>query len=551
MPRLVRRLGHLRTIVGQTALRDLRNRRARAADRRLALAEGQHLGRFSATPGYPERELPAREVPLLTPARYAESITAEVRAVLWAHGVRAADLSQPSAGKRALLVREGDWQTAVMAVTSGVSGALVAAAPKDADPGPADLVLRPAISDAEVEGCAVLHVVVPAVTLREGNIIKRYCFDTALTLQRAVTGPDGRQILPKWDRRTADLGKASFEHTSDPSGLADDRDVLAMPNLLEVTFPIDAVYTWVDGTDPAWLARKRQALEAMSGDRLSEAAADDLRFVSHDELRHSLRSLEQYAPWVRHVYIVTDRQVPDWLDLEHPWINVVDHREIAPPEAILPTFNSQAIEANLHRIEGLSEHFLYFNDDMFLSSPVRPEAFFSGAGIANVAHSRAHVGHGDPFEGEPAPDSAGKNARRLIAELTGSRVSQKLFHTPYPLRRSLAVEIEERWPEVVAETRRSVFRRTTDITLAGALQLNYALATGRAVSRRMRYRYVSIGEADAAQQFDGLMADRDVLQTFCLNEAAQELPATRIDELVRAFLARRFPDVGTFELPGR
>lgn len=551
MSRLLRRLGHLRTIVGQTALRDLRNRRARAADRRLVPAAGQHLGRFPATPRYPERVLPAREVPLQVPARYAESVREEARTALRASGVLTADISRPSAGKRALLVRGTDWQSAVAALVAGVPGVLVAAAPPELDPGPADLVLRPTLPVTEVEACTVVHVLVPAVTRRDGRVVKRYGFETALTLQRAAEGPDGRHVLPVWDPRTADLGDSAFDGAAPSPARTEDADALGLPNLLEVTFPIDAVYTWVDGTDPAWLARKREAVEAQSGDRLTEAAADDLRFASHDELRHSLRSLEQYAPWIRHVHIVTDRQVPDWLDRDHPWISVVDHREIAPTEAVLPTFNSQAIEANLHRIHGLSEHFLYFNDDMFLSSPVAPEAFFSAAGIANVAHSRAHVGHGDPFEGEPAPDSAGKNARRLIAELTGSRVSQKLFHTPYPLRRSLAVEIEERWPEVVAGTRRSVFRRTTDITLAGALQLNYALATGRAVSRRMRYRYVSIGEADVAQQFEGLMADRDVLQAFCLNDATQELPAERVDALVRAFLARRFPDVGTFELPGR
>lgn len=557
MSRLVRRWGHLRAIVGRTALRDLRNRRARAADRQLVAARGQHRTPFPSTPGYPERVLPAREVPLQVPAQYAASVTAEVRAALRARGIHAADISQPSSGKRALLVRHDDWQAATASLLAGVPGALVAPAPAEADPGPADLVLRTSLSTAELESCTVLHVMVPAVTRRHGQAVKRYGFDTALTVQRATTGPDGRHVLPVWDARTADLGDAAFDHEASAeepgSGSVPPRgtDALESPNLLDVTFPIDAVYTWVDGTDPAWLTRKRQAVEDLSGERLTEAAADDLRFISHDELRYSLRSLEQYAPWIRHVYIVTDQQVPDWLDRDHPWISIVDHQEIAPPGTVLPTFNSQAIEANLHRIDGLSEHFLYFNDDMFLSSPVAPQAFFSAAGIANVAHSRAHVGYGDPFEGEPAPDSAGKNARRLVEEISGARVSQKFFHTPYPLRRSLAVEIEGRWPEVVAETRRSVFRRTTDITLAGALQLNYALATGRAVSRRMRYRYVSIGEADAPQQFEGLLADRDVLQAFCLNEAAQELPASRIDDLVRAFLARRFPDVGTFELPGR
>jgi hypothetical protein len=320
---------------------------------------------------------------------------------------------------------------------------------------------------------------------------------------------------------------------------------------MEVDFPIDAVYTWVDGTDPEWLERKRTALEANLGHRMPEAAAEDLRFVGHDELKHSLRSLEQYAPWVRHVYLVTDGQRPEWLREDSDWVTVVDHRDIAPPGTNLPTFNSQAIEANIHRIEGLSEHFLYFNDDMFLSSPVPPELFFHANGLASMYLSRAQVAPGEPVEGEPAPDAAGKNARTLVEQVSGRRLSRKLFHAPYALRRSVSYEIEERWPEIVQRTRDSQFRRLEDVTLAGGLHLNYSYATARAVTRKIRYRYVGIGETTAATELERLMKDRDSLQTFCLNDAVQELPADVVDRQVRQFLAKRFPDIGSFEkLPG-
>ncbi|MGP5258911.1 Stealth CR1 domain-containing protein [Brachybacterium paraconglomeratum] len=319
------------------------------------------------------------------------------------------------------------------------------------------------------------------------------------------------------------------------------------PHLMQVTFPIDAVFTWVDGTDPAWLERKRAALEQNLGHPMPEAAADDLRFVGHDELRHSLRSLEQYAPWIRHVYLVTDGQRPDWLREDSEWVTVVDHRDIAPPGTVLPTFNSQAIEANLHRIDGLSEHFLYFNDDMFLSSPVQPELFFHANGLASMFLSRAQVAPGEPVEGEPAPDAAGKNARRLVQEVSGRRLSRKLFHAPYALRRSVSYEIEERWPEIIQRTRDSQFRRLEDVTLAGGLHLNYAYATARAVTRGIRYRYVGIGEQTAAAELRRLIADRDTLQTFCLNDAVQELSSEIVDQQVRAFLDERFPDMGSFE----
>ena len=81
-----------------------------------------------------------------------------------------------------------------------------------------------------------------------------------------------------------------------------------------------------------------------------------------------------YAPWVRNIYLVTDDQVPDWLDTSCPDVKVVSHREIFANQADLPTFNSHAIESQIHRIEGLSEHFLYLNDDFFVGRPLSPTA---------------------------------------------------------------------------------------------------------------------------------------------------------------------------------
>lgn len=137
----------------------------------------------------------------------------------------------------------------------------------------------------------------------------------------------------------------------------------------DVRFPIDVVYTWVDGNDPAWRRRR----SAYDGGYHAESA-NAARYISRDELRYSLRALEQNAPWVRHVHLVTDGQRPAWLNDSHPRLTVVDHSEIFADPAALPTFNSHAIESRLHHIKGLSEHFLYLNDDMFLGRPVTPQA---------------------------------------------------------------------------------------------------------------------------------------------------------------------------------
>lgn len=119
------------------------------------------------------------------------------------------------------------------------------------------------------------------------------------------------------------------------------------------------------------------------------------------------------------------------------------------------------------------------------------------------------------------------------------------------LRAACSYDIEERWPEIVQRARDSQLRRLEDVTLAGGLHLNHGHATSRAGTRGIRYRYVGIGEQTAAAELRRLIADRDTLQTFCLNDAVQELPSDVVDRQVRAFLAERFPDMGSFEkLPG-
>src|SRR5690606_16244627 len=131
-----------------------------------------------------------------------------------------------------------------------------------------------------------------------------------------------------------------------------DRDVL----LCTARFPIDAVYTWVDDSDPKWQRERAKYCGAIS--RHSERSNHPERFRNRDELRYSLRSIEMYAPFIRQVFIVTSGQVPEWLRTEHPKITLVTHEEIYRDVRHLPTFNSSGIETQLHHIEGLSEHFL-------------------------------------------------------------------------------------------------------------------------------------------------------------------------------------------------
>ncbi|MDR1737274.1 MAG: Stealth CR1 domain-containing protein [Candidatus Symbiothrix sp.] len=145
-------------------------------------------------------------------------------------------------------------------------------------------------------------------------------------------------------------------------------------------FPVDIVYLWVNGSDPEWLAKKNAFLGKTAFRKDVNCKG---RFADNDELKFSLRSLEKYAPWIRKIFIVTDNQVPDWLDITNQKIQMVDHTEILPKEA-QPCYNSVIIEHFLYKIPDLSEHFLYANDDMFFNAAVAPEDFFAADGYPIV-----------------------------------------------------------------------------------------------------------------------------------------------------------------------
>lgn len=143
---------------------------------------------------------------------------------------------------------------------------------------------------------------------------------------------------------------------------------------------IDLVYLWADSNDEAWLERRR----AFNGVRDGNSEANcKARWIQNDELHYSLRSVEKYAPWIRHIFIVTDGQTPRWLDTSNPRVTIVNQNDIIPPEA-QPCFNSAVIEYFIHRIPGLAEHFLYANDDMFFSATVQPDFFFAPDGYPIV-----------------------------------------------------------------------------------------------------------------------------------------------------------------------
>lgn len=132
---------------------------------------------------------------------------------------------------------------------------------------------------------------------------------------------------------------------------------------------IDFVLIWVDGNDKKWQAEKAKYDTSVTyGD-------SDVRFRDWENLQYWFRGVEKFAPWVNKIHFVTWGHLPKWLNTSNPKLNIVNHHDYIP-EKYLPTFNSHTIELNLHRIKGLSEQFVYFNDDMFVTNYVQPTDFF-------------------------------------------------------------------------------------------------------------------------------------------------------------------------------
>lgn len=358
---------------------------------------------------------------------------------------------------------------------------------------------------------------------------------------------DGSVVAPRENRAARTLGPEPAKIvTSERDGREVQLPQIFDQSMLEdVEFPIDVIYTWVDGGDPEWLARKARVTADGTGPVLHAEATDPARFRSRDELMYSLRSIDDFAPWVRHIYLVTDLQVPRWLDVDNPLMTIVDHRKIFPGDGRLPVFNSNAIISRLHHIEGLSEHFLYMNDDVMLTRPVSPQQFFTGSGIALVSPSSNRR----PFI-EPAADhephlNLTANMRRLMQDATGRTISRAIKHTPHPMLRSVLFELEELFAEAYDSTTKSRFRHHDDI-VADQLHHYYAQATARAVPGSLGYTYLNVLDDSFRPVFNGFAKKRD-RDAMCVNDAPVPGATPLPEEFVRSFLDDFYPAPSQFE----
>ena len=136
---------------------------------------------------------------------------------------------------------------------------------------------------------------------------------------------------------------------------------------------IDFIISWVDGNDPEWQEKKNKALGRTNEKKVD---ARNRRFRDWDNLVYLFRGISKYTPWVNHIYLVTPGQCPKWLNTANSRVTLVNQDDLFEDKSLLPTFNNCAVELLMYRIPGLSDKFVYFNDDFFILRPTPETDFF-------------------------------------------------------------------------------------------------------------------------------------------------------------------------------
>ena len=330
--------------------------------------------------------------------------------------------------------------------------------------------------------------------------------------------------------------------------------------------PIDFVIPWVDGSDPAWKAVHDQYTADSSSDN-SEA-----RYREWDLFRYWFRAVERYAPWVRTIHFVTFGHVPSWLNLNHPKLHIVNHKDYIPEE-YLPTFSSHTIELNLHRIPGLSEHFVYFNDDVYLTAAMKPEDFFQNGkpvdtavfGVIKNSDTTNYMPYimlnmmGIINERFPKRDMLRKNFFKWITWKNGKGVLNNLYllpwgthtgfrnyHTANPFCKSTFEEVWKEEAHILDQTCRHRFRSREDVNQY--LMRYWQLCKGDFVPRKPNSDYFTIGQK-SAEEAEKILNDKRY-SIVCVNDDPMGFDFEEEKNNLRDIFEKKFAVPSRFEYSG-
>lgn len=315
---------------------------------------------------------------------------------------------------------------------------------------------------------------------------------------------------------------------------------------------VDIVYTWVDGSDPVWRAKREKVANDNRGVPLIATANVEGRFRDNNELLYSLKALETYFPNHGRIFLVTDNQKPEWID-QFPHVTVVDHTDILDPDG-MPTFSSMNIEACLHRIEGLSKHYLYFNDDLFLCRDVTAEDFFSENGVLfNASNSEVPKG-AEGSEYFTAPEVAVQSIKWLESRGYSGVVCNLPGHSPMPVIKHTMIEMEHVCPELFRHSRLERFRCRGSFSLLSDLYYRWMIATGRGRRVLGRSVYFETGSPDfksSLRTFENRPQNSPIL-SLCINDTHDNRTPEEmfpVTALMQKFFAVNLPAISPGKIP--
>eukprot|EP00924_Labyrinthula_sp_SR-Ha-C_P004244 snap_masked-scaffold_3-processed-gene-18.34-mRNA-1 protein AED:0.27 eAED:0.27 QI:0/0/0/0.5/1/1/2/0/373 len=312
---------------------------------------------------------------------------------------------------------------------------------------------------------------------------------------------------------------------------------------------LDLVYTYVDGSDPIWLENKKKFHPVMPEDMKKyinpdHHMNDENRYTDHSELKYSLRSVEKHFPWVNNIFIVValESQVPKWLNISHPKIHIVLHKDIFVGEfaADLPVFRSGSIELHLFRIPGLSDNYIYLNDDFFFGQNITMENFYT---VQN-----GHKIYLDKF--------ASKRVKEITNILHSYGIGQNIkirvpSHAPYFFNKQIVEEVWKYFEKDMIKSSHAKFRRYDAIEIHFAYIFYIQAHPGWFKSTDYVFNEnITWWNVFNKQTEDEMKLFEDFFEKpstfFCLQDADEGLGSSK--KQVYQMLINKFPEVSAFEI---
>lgn len=314
---------------------------------------------------------------------------------------------------------------------------------------------------------------------------------------------------------------------------------------------IDIVYLWVDGSDHAWQKKREQAYShwlPKHPDELAVHGNTAGRYRDNGELLFNLRALEKFFPDHGHIYIVSDAQTPAWLSPSDK-LTMVNHGDLMPA-GTGPVFDSGHIESYLHRIPGLSEKFIYLNDDVFFGATFDVDWWF-GDRLRIFSETTPVPDYTELQSHETALVNASILSKTWLTQrYPNYRHEPRVYsHSPRPMLKSVMMELEKIAPELFQQVRSTTFRSWHFPAIVPDLVPRWMVHLGLAHQVILDPLHINTSGIDAKQKFDALLVNFGALPFFCINDTCDEAADTdfRLLRITRS-LEKLLPAPSQFEL---